>query len=103
MTLGLVKLAFIGAALFLVSSAVPGIDIHNIFFDYAVFILISSIVAGAPEPDMLKQLTFKEFLYLWYYRSSHLLVASATAYFIHKDKWKDIASDVSNAAENEPK
>lgn len=88
--LGLVKLAFVGAALLLVSS-VPGIDIHNIFFDYAIFILISSIVAGAPEPDMATQLSLKEFVYLWFYRSSHLLVASATAYFIHKDKWAAIA------------
>lgn len=101
--MGLIKLAFVGAALLFISSTVPGIDIHNIFFDYAVFILISSIVAGAPEPDMMNQLSFREFMYLWYYRSSHLLVASATAYFIHKDKWKDIASTTVEAEKDEAK
>ena len=83
----LVKIALVGAAV-TSGALLLGMPIHDPWFDYVLFIVGSAVVAGMPEPDT--DLSGGKFTYLWFYRTAHLLVASATAYFIHKSKWGDI-------------
>lgn len=90
----LVKIAVVGAAV-TSGALVMGMPIHDPWFDYVLFIVGSGIVAGEPEPDC--DLRGWPFAYLWFYRSTHLLVASATAYFIHKNKWGDIGQPKEDA------
>lgn len=83
----------LGLALVLVFSTASflGFPVHDIWFDYVLFIAISAFVAGEPEPD--SQLAGLKFVYTWFYRSSHLLVGSATAYFLHHKSWAAIDGD----------
>lgn len=81
----------LGAALF-TGAAVAGAPIHDIWFDYVLFMIASAIIGGMPEPDV--NLPFWKFMYLWIFRSGHLLVASATAYFLHQNKWSTIRDGV---------
>lgn len=92
----LVKIALVGTGVTSAAFAF-GLPIHDPWFDYVLFVFASALVAGMPEPDT--NLSGAKFAYLWLYRSAHLLVASATAYFIHKSKWADIGSQ---AAKEEP-
>lgn len=69
-----------------------GFPVHDIWFDYVLFIVASSIVAGEPEPDSV--MTRSKFFYTWFYRSTHLMVASATAYFIHQKDWSAISGNM---------
>ena len=90
----LVKVALVGAAI-TSGALLLGMPIHDPWFDYVLFIVGSGIVAGEPEPDC--ELRGWHFAYLWFYRSTHLLVASATAYFIHKNKWAVISEPKEDA------
>ena len=83
----LAKLTLLGFAMFTLAT-VAGLPVHDIWFDYVLFIVISAIVAGEPEPD--SELTGRKFVYTWFYRSTHLLVGSATAYFLHHKSWSVI-------------
>lgn len=67
--------------------------VHDPFFDILGLIFLNAIVTGAPEPDMWKVLTAGEFFYLWFYRSSHGFLGSATAYFGHKNMWGRISGE----------
>src|SRR5579859_6172602 len=82
------KAALVGAVL-ISTVAVAGLPIHDIWFDYVLFIVFSALIGGMPEPDT--DLHGKRFFYTWIYRSGHLLVASATAYFMHQKKWPEIS------------
>jgi hypothetical protein len=83
----LVKLTAI-AVIFFSAAEVTGMPVHDIWFDYVLFMFASAIVGGMPEPDT--NLSLPRFLYTWMYRSGHLIVASATAYFLHQRKWESI-------------
>jgi hypothetical protein len=72
----------------LVLAGIDGFPIHDFWFDCVMFMLISSLVGGMPEPDVT--LPFWRFMYLWAFRSGHLLVSAATAYFLHQSKWPAI-------------
>ena len=74
----LVKITGVIAMVYLSAEAV-GMPIHDIWFDYVLFMVASALIGGMPEPDT--QLSLPRFLYTWAFRSGHLLVASATAYF----------------------
>lgn len=65
--------------------------VHDPFFDILGLIFLNALVTGAPEPDMWKTVSFGEFMYLWFYRSSHGFLGSATAYFAHKKMWPEIS------------
>jgi hypothetical protein len=91
----LTKIATI-AAVAVTTAAIAGLPIHDVWFDYALFIVFSSIVSGMPEPDT--QLSLPRFIYTWAFRSAHLLVASATAYFIHQKKWEAISEPEKTSA-----
>ena len=80
-----------GALAIFVVAGVAGLPIHDIWFDYVLFMVASALVGGAPEPDT--DLSIPRFCYTWFYRSGHLLVASATAYFLHQRKWEAISDD----------
>jgi hypothetical protein len=84
----LTKAALLGAVL-ISTVAVAGLPVHDIWFDYVLFIVFSALIGGMPEPDT--DLQGWRFFYTWIYRSGHLLVASATAYFMHKNKWSEIS------------
>ena len=85
---GLLKFSLISAAI--VSTAIAtDLPIHDIWFDYVLFIVASAIVGGMPEPDT--DLPPRTFAYTWMYRSGHLLVANATAYFMHQKNWGEIS------------
>lgn len=83
----IIKGVAIGAAIY-TGAALAGAPIHDIWFDWILFFIISAVIGGAPEPD--SGLTGFSFWYTWFYRSGHLLVASATAYFLHQKKWSTI-------------
>lgn len=85
--LKIVRFTAIIAVIFVASTWI-GFPVHDIWFDYVLFLIASSIVAGEPEPDTT--LPLAKFFYVWFYRSTHLMVASATAYFIHQKNWGDI-------------
>jgi hypothetical protein len=87
----------VGAAVF-IGAAVAGLPVHDIWFDYVLFIIASGIVGGMPEPDT--SLSGWRFLYTWAYRSGHLLVASGTAYFLHQNKWSTIRDGVEESGSN---
>lgn len=84
------KLTLLGFLVFTLAD-IAGAPVHDIWFDYILFIFLSSIVAGEPEPDA--NLRGLKFVYTWFYRSTHLMVGSATAYFIHHKSWSDIDKD----------
>lgn len=59
-------------------------------------VLFNAIIKGEPEPDLIRlikegKMSWPEFFYLWWYRSTHLASISATAYFIHPNKWGEIS------------
>ena len=86
----LVKITAAGlAVMFTAMAAIGEFDFHNIWFDYVLFIVFSAIISGMPEPDT--ELQGWRFFYTWAYRSGHLMVASATAYFMHNKQWEDIS------------
>jgi len=64
--------------------------VHDPFFDILGLILLNAIVTGAPEPDMWQQMTVGQFAYLWFYRSSHGFLGSATSYFSHRNHWPKV-------------
>lgn len=82
---GAVMAVFFGA----VTQSLP---VQDPWFDYILFIFASAFVSGMPEPDT--QLSVPRFAYTWAYRTGHLLVANATAYFIHQQKWSTISEGV---------
>jgi hypothetical protein len=83
----------LGLAAIVVAPLAIAVDapVRDPFFDMLGLILLNAIVTGAPEPDMLKTITVGEFMYLWFYRSSHGFLGSATAYFGHKNMWPNIS------------
>lgn len=82
----------VGAILVFSVAAVEGLPIHDPWFDLVLFSFSSGIVGGMPEPDT--QLSLPRFLYTWAYRTAHLWVSAATAYFIHQNKWTSIHDGV---------
>lgn len=82
------KVPLLGLIGFVVAD-LSGLPVHDIWFDYVLFIVFSAAVSGMPEPDT--DLPLGKFCYTWLYRSGHLLVASATAYFLHQKKWNAIS------------
>jgi len=81
----------LGIGMVFIAAAVGGLPIHDFWFDVVLFQFASGIVGGAPEPDT--QLSFPRFLYTWFYRTAHLWVSAATAYFLHQTKWSTIHAD----------
>lgn len=73
------------------AAAVGDLPVHDPWFDVVLIMWIGSIVNGQPEPDLWGKISVSEFLYLWFYRSSHLFISAATAYLIHKNKWSEIS------------
>lgn len=90
LSIPLVKFGLAVAVVAPVAAAVNA-PLHDPFFDILGLIFLNAIVTGAPEPDMWKTMPPGEFLYLWYYRSSHGFLGSATAYFAHRNMWGQIA------------
>ena len=91
----LVKLGLATAIVVPVAIAMDA-PVHDPFFDILGLILLNAIVTGAPEPDLwakihAQEMTFGEFIYLWWYRSSHGFLGSATAYFAHRNQWPKIS------------
>lgn len=84
----LIKLSMVGFALFTFASFAE-LPVHDIWFDYVLFMIASSLVTGMPEPNV--DLPLGRFLYTWFYQSGHLLVASATAYFAHQQRWQTVS------------
>jgi hypothetical protein len=84
----LAKLTMVSVAV-ISTALVTGMPVHDIWFDYVLFVVISAIVGGMPEPDT--DLPTGRFIYTWAYRTGHLMVASATAYFLHQRKWDTIS------------
>jgi len=75
-----------------ISAAVAtGLPVHDPWFDLVLIMWVGSVVNGQPEPDLWGKITVSEFMYLWFYRSSHLFISAATAYLIHKNKWTEIS------------
>jgi hypothetical protein len=74
-----------------IGAVTQSMPIQDPWFDYVLFIVASAVVSGMPEPDT--QLSLPRFIYTWFYRTGHLLVANATAYFIHQQKWSTISSE----------
>lgn len=77
-----------------------GAPVANPWFDmfagYFLLQALNAFVGGAPEPDVFQKIKrnemgWGEFWYLWFYRSSHLFLSQATAFFLHPEKWKDIS------------
>lgn len=87
------KVAVFGLAI-ITAAAVEGLPLRDICFDYVVFIALSAVVTGMPEPDT--DLAGWRFFYTWIYRTGHLLVGSGTAFFRHAKRWKEM-SDVEEA------
>lgn len=86
--LALVKLS---AAVMFIFSLVgsSGLPVNNPWFDISILLWVSSaVVSGMPEPE-----EDSSFWYIWAYRTMHLLSASGTAYFMHKNRWKEISGD----------
>lgn len=84
----LVKASMLAIAI-VSTAAVTGLPVHDIWFDYVLFIVASAIIGGMPGPD--EDLRGWKFWHTWAYRTGHLLVASATAYFLHQNKWAEIS------------
>lgn len=84
----LIKLILAATAAGTAVAITSGIDLHDIWFDYVIFVCFSAIITGMPEPDT--ELRGWQFFYMWAYRTGHLLVASGTAYFMHNRKLDDI-------------
>lgn len=84
----LAKVAIFGLAV-ITAAAVEGLPLRDICFDYVIFIALSAVVTGMPEPDT--DLTGWRFFYTWIYRTGHLLVGSGTAFFRHAKRWKEIS------------
>lgn len=83
-----IKLSIAGAAIF-VTSAVTGLPVHDFWFNWVLFIIISAIIGGMPPPET--ELPFWKFMYMWIYRSGHLLVASAAAFLLHQRRVDEIS------------
>lgn len=95
LSIPVVKLGLVVAVIAPLAVAVNA-PVHDPFFDIVSLIFLNAIVTGAPEPDLwakirTKEMSVGEFLYLWYYRSSHGFLGSATAYFAHRNQWSSIA------------
>jgi hypothetical protein len=93
-----VKLLTVAAVAYTAAFA-SGLPVNDIWFDAVLFMVVSSIVGGEPEPDL--DLPLRKFLYLWFYRSTHLFVSTATAYFIHKNKWPEISGNKEQPCDEE--
>lgn len=100
------KVGFICVALFAVSDLTT-FTAHNLFLYYAIFVVVSAIVSGMPEPNMdlmqkpaSAQSIFK-FVYLWVYRSAHLMVASATVFLSHEKWWPKMDEPQAAASNND--
>ena len=86
MSVPIVKLGLV-ATIAVPVAIVANAPVHDPFFDILGLIFLNAIVTGAPEPDMWAQVTPGQFFYLWFYRSSHGFLGSATSYFSHKNQW----------------
>lgn len=86
--LGLIKVSAISMLLFSLSGA-TGLPVSNPWFDISISLWVfSAITGGMPEPDERSS-----FGYIWLYRTFHLLSATGTAYFIHRNKWTEISGE----------
>ena len=84
--LGLVKVSAIAMLLFSLANS-TGLPVQNPWFDISILLWVfSAVTGGMPEPDIKSS-----FGYIWMYRTFHLLSATGTAYFIHKNKWIEIS------------
>ena len=84
--IGLIKVVPLFAFLAPVAATV-GLPVNNVWFDISVFnYVFSAFTSGMPEPSQESS-----FVYVWMFRSFHLLSANGTAYFIHRKRWADIA------------
>lgn len=83
----------LGLAMMVVAPLAIAADapVHDPFFDILGLILLNAIVTGAPEPDMWNTVSKGQFMYLWFYRSTHGFLGSATAYFSHRNVWPKIS------------
>lgn len=102
----LIKLGVPTLGILAVIEAAPALPLSNGWFDafwaYQGISLLGAFVSGEPEPDVLHkvkhgEMTWAEFYYTWFFRSSHLYISAATAYSIHPNKWKDISGKTENA------
>ncbi|SRR6266567_2834243 len=66
-----------------------GLPVSNPWFDISILLWVSSaVIGGMPEPEETSS-----FYYIWLYRTLHLLSATGTAYFIHKNRWSEISGE----------
>jgi hypothetical protein len=94
--LSIIKLTAVAMFLgsLLTSASVNGLPLQDPWFDIAIFLWVfSAITGGMPEPEQNSS-----FWYIWLYRTLHLMSASATAYFIHKNRWSDISGGESTSS-----
>jgi hypothetical protein len=82
----------IGAGALFTLAAVGGLPVHDFWFDVVLLMFFSGLVGGMPEPD--SDMSVPRWAYTWFYRSSHLWVSQATAYFLHQTKWTTIRDGV---------
>lgn len=101
-TPGLLKVMTVATTSLLTFLAFIAADapVNNPWFDaFAItwiLIGVGAIIAGEPEPDVVRMVVDGrmkpvEFFYLWFFRSTHIVAQTATAYFIHPNKWHDIS------------
>ena len=67
------KFSMMGFALFSIAD-LGGLPIHDFWFDFFLLNVLRSLVGGEPPPN--HNLPFWKFLYLWFYRSTHLFVSA---------------------------
>jgi hypothetical protein len=84
------KVTMIGVAMFSFAS-LAGLPVHDFWFDFFLLTALGSVVGGEPPPD--HGLPFRKFLYLWFYRSTHLFVSALPQpNSLHK-KWDQTKPD----------
>lgn len=82
----ILKLSLFAAGL-IAMAITSGVPVQDPWFDgFAGYYVFSALVAGMPEPD-----ANSSFVYIWMYRSGHILSANGTAYFSHKSMWNEIS------------
>lgn len=90
------KLGVLIGVLLAASPVIGDLPVQNGWFDAFSLVTFAAmaraIVGGEPEPDVIRKVTAKEmswheFYYLWFYRSSHLFLISPTAYNMHPEKF----------------
>lgn len=79
------------AAILVSGESIAGFQIHDLCRDYVMFILLSAVVTGMPEPDT--DLKGARFFYTWLYRTGHLIVGSGTSFFGHQKKLAEGEND----------